>query len=216
MTFISVGAPILHKDKNLVKHNRIMLSLENSYSIESLLEFDHKVRKQLAQTPTYVCELKYDGVALSLLYKNNEFSKAASRGNGMVGEDLTQKVLKIIPALPKTVPNVTVKNHLQQEIKISDFEVRGEVVMTKSHFDAINESRTKNSLPVFKNSRNLVSGMMNLDLEKLKPSRDSSKSLLDSVHVQEDFYFFFFCFILFLCFLCFLCQNLIFSKKKKS
>jgi DNA ligase (NAD+) len=126
------------KSFNTVTHKFPMLSLSNSYSKEDILDFDHRVKKLIDQDFSYICELKYDGVAISLTYEDGLLVRAISRGDGQQGEDVTNNI-RTIPSIPlKLVGNYP------------DFiEVRGEVVFPNSAFEALNIQREKEGLPLF-------------------------------------------------------------------
>ncbi len=128
-----------------VQHKRMMLSLANAFNDEDLQDFDRKVREALGENEvTYVCELKIDGLGMSLVY-NKKLLYAATRGNGSEGEDVTSNILTI-----KSVPT-----HIDLE---GDFEIRGEVFMPKKSFDKLNEERKVLGEPLFANARNAAAG----------------------------------------------------------
>lgn len=130
-----------------VTHKEKMLSLENTYSIEDLSDFNLRVNKIIKEFPEYFVELKIDGISISLIYEKGNLSKAITRGNGSVGEDVTNNVLEI-SSIPKT---------LNEKI---DIEVRGEIVMPFSSFNKINEKRKKENEPLLANPRNAAAGTM--------------------------------------------------------
>ena len=128
-----------------VQHKRMMLSLANAFNDEDLQDFDRKVREALGENEvTYVCELKIDGLGMSLVY-NKKLLYAATRGDGSEGEDVTSNILTI-----KSVPT-----HIDLE---GDFEIRGEVFMPKKSFDKLNEERKVLGEPLFANARNAAAG----------------------------------------------------------
>jgi len=133
-------------------HEYPMLSLANSYSKEDLQEFDARIRKVLGDRPfTYTCELKYDGVSISLQYKNGKLTRALTRGNGIQGDNITNnaKTIKTIPLqLHGDFPN--------------ELEIRGEVVMPRAGFNALNEERIELGEQPFANPRNAASGSLKL------------------------------------------------------
>ncbi len=132
------GEPL--KEFTQVVHERPMLSLANTYSREDVLDFDRRVSELLdTTTHRYVAELKYDGVAISLHYRNGMLSLGATRGNGEVGDDITQNI--------RTISSIPLVARLA-DAGIADlphFEVRGEVYMLNDDFLALNEDR--NSRP---------------------------------------------------------------------
>lgn len=122
-----------------VNHKTPMLSLDNVFTLEEFAAFDQKIKKEITTPFTYVCEVKIDGLAISLTYDQN-LTIAATRGDGQVGENVTHNI-KTIRSLPTTVP-------------YADFEVRGEAFISKKQFSKINESVEKK----YANARNLASG----------------------------------------------------------
>lgn len=121
-----------------VQHSARMYSLDNAFSYEDLVEFDNKIKKEVANV-TYVCELKIDGLAINIEYGENNFI-AITRGDGVTGEDVTHNV-ETIKTLPKNIKNM---------------QVRGEIFISKEEFNKINNSGEKK----FANPRNLASGTM--------------------------------------------------------
>ena len=128
-----------------ITHQLPMLSLSNVFTEADILNFDQRIRKENVVNPKYVCELKIDGLSVSLKYEHGELLYAATRGDGVVGEDITDNV--------KTIKTIPLK--LKQDI---DIEVRGEIYISKKTLQKINEKRLKEGLPLFKNARNLASG----------------------------------------------------------
>ncbi|MFC2347380.1 MAG: NAD-dependent DNA ligase LigA [Bacteroides sp.] len=127
-----------------VQHTIPMLSLDNTYSYEEVREFDKRVRDLLAQEVGYVCELKYDGMAIALRYEKGQLVYAATRGNGVEGDNVTNNILQIA-GIPHHIPNIDF-----------DFEVRGEVYMLNSYFEEqAQDPENKNKL---KTPRNATSG----------------------------------------------------------
>ena len=127
-----------------VEHKRTMLSLGNAFNLEDLHAFDERVR-EVVPIARYVVELKIDGLAMSLIYRDGRFVQALTRGDGVVGEDVTHNV-KTIPSIPMHIP-------LQGEV-----EVRGEVYMPNASFQMLNEEREKNGEELFANPRNAAAG----------------------------------------------------------
>lgn len=138
-----VGGEVVSNLKK-VKHDIPMLSLSDVFSEEEVIEFDKRVRSTVFN-PKYVCELKIDGLSVSLLYKNGKFIRASTRGDGYFGEDITRNVKMI-----KNVPLI-----LNKDI---DIEVRGEIYMSKNAFARCNFDRKKNHEEPFMNPRNAASG----------------------------------------------------------
>lgn len=127
-----VGGTIT-KEFNSVKHKYPMLSLGNTYSEQDLRDFDERIQKVIEGKYEYVCELKFDGVAIGLIYKNGKFIQAVTRGDGVQGDDVTSNV-KTIRSIPL---NLKGKNFP------SEFEIRGEIFMPRSSFDKINNEIEK-------------------------------------------------------------------------
>ncbi|MFV0424618.1 MAG: NAD-dependent DNA ligase LigA [Bacilli bacterium] len=127
-----------------VVHQTPMLSLDNAFDTDDLRRFDASIKKEFSKF-SYVCELKIDGLAMSFIYQNKKFSRAITRGNGEVGEDVTHNIL-------------TVDSILKEVDVDGDFEVRGEVFISKAEFEKINEVQKSNGGKVFANPRNLAAG----------------------------------------------------------
>jgi DNA ligase (NAD+) len=169
-----VGGEIT-KTFNQVKHKYPMLSLGNTYSEEELREFDERVRKSIGNDFEYVCELKFDGLAISITYENGKLVRAVTRGDGVQGDDVTANVKTI-----KTIPH---------QLPYGDypalFEIRGEIFMHRKTFERLNnnykqeleakgfdEDEIKERL--YKNPRNFASGTL-----KLQDSAEVAKRPLD-------------------------------------
>lgn len=127
-----------------VQHKIPMMSLSDVFSESELIDFDERIKKE-GITPRYMCELKIDGLSVSLLYEKGKLIRAATRGDGTIGEDITHNV--------KTIKTVPLK--LKKEI---DIEVRGEIFMNKKTLEEINEKRKKNNEPLLQNCRNAAAG----------------------------------------------------------
>ncbi|PXA03915.1 DNA ligase (NAD(+)) LigA [Coraliomargarita sinensis] len=133
------------------RHRMPMLSLDNTYSSEELIEFGKRLEKRFpGQTLKYLVEPKIDGVAVSLTYENGKFIRAVSRGNGTEGDDITQNV-KHIDGLPETISDAP-------EI----LEVRGEIYMRHGEFERINAARESAGESLYANPRNLAAGTIKL------------------------------------------------------
>lgn len=148
-----VGGTIT-KEFASVKHKYPMLSLANSYSTEDLMEFDRRVREGLGVTGDdnaidYVCELKFDGLSISLTYENGILTQAVTRGDGEKGDDVTTNAKTI-----KSIP-LKLKGHYP-----SVFEIRGEIFMPRPVFDEINKEREEIGEAPLANPRNAASGTM--------------------------------------------------------
>ncbi len=127
-----------------IEHKRSMLSLANAYNFEDLKAFDERVRKEVHDV-TYVVELKIDGLAMALHYNEGRFVQAVTRGDGSVGEDVSDNVRQI-RSIPMQIPY------------LGELEVRGEVFMPKQSFAQINEQREKEGEELFANPRNAAAG----------------------------------------------------------
>jgi DNA ligase (NAD+) len=138
-----VGGVVLDSFKK-VTHQVPMMSLSNVFNQEELRAFDDRIKK-VTQDYAYLSELKIDGLAVSILYENGKFVRAATRGNGLIGEDISENV-KTIKSLPL---------RLNQEI---DIEVRGEIFMPHKSFNQLNNERLEQNLPLFANPRNAAAG----------------------------------------------------------
>jgi len=154
-----VGGDITKKFAS-VKHRFPMLSLANTYSREEIVEWETRIKKS-TQTPIeYVCELKYDGVAIGISYKNGMLDKAVTRGDGTAGEDVTTNVKTI-----RTIPL-----HLKGDFP-TDFEIRGEIYYPLEKFQKVNEERRTSGEQEYANPRNLASGTLKLQDSKVVAER---------------------------------------------
>ncbi|MDI9550582.1 MAG: NAD-dependent DNA ligase LigA [Bacteroidales bacterium] len=134
-------------------HRYPMLSLGNTYNIGEIEDFVNRAEKELGEVPfSYSCELKFDGTAISLTYRDGKLFRALTRGDGVVGDDVTANVRRI-----ENVP---------ESLKGSgwplDFEIRGEILMPYASFDRLNKEREENEEPPFANPRNAASGSLKL------------------------------------------------------
>ena len=128
-----------------IKHEIPLLSLSNVFTEADIIAFDNRIRKENITNPRYVCELKIDGLSVSLKYVKGKLLYAATRGNGIIGENITENA-KTIKSIPKTLTRPI------------DIEVRGEIYVSKATLKKLNEERIKEGLEPFKNARNLASG----------------------------------------------------------
>ena len=156
---VRVGSVVVDSFKKVI-HEIPMMSLDDIFSEEEVIDFDDKVKKVIPN-PTYVCELKIDGLSVSLLYKNGKLIRGATRGDGTTGEDITHNV-KTIKSVPLSLP------------KDIDIEVRGEIYMPKSSFEKINEERKLNGEKLFANPRNAAAGSVRQLDSKIAASRNLS------------------------------------------
>lgn len=153
-----VGGEALEGFKK-VEHEIPMLSLGNAFNESDLRDFDRRVRQAIGET-SYVCELKIDGLAVSLRYENGQFVQGSTRGDGTVGEDITTNL--------RTVRSIPLQ--LNEEVTI---EVRGEVFMPKKSFIKLNQEREENGEDLFANPRNAAAG----SLRQLDPKVAASRNL---------------------------------------
>lgn len=154
-----VGGAVLEGFQK-VTHQTAMLSLSNAFNEAGLRDFDRKIEQAIGSNYSYVCELKIDGLAISLRYENGVFVQGATRGDGSVGEDITAN-LKTIKAIPL---------RLKEPVTI---EVRGEAYMPKKSFEQLNARRTENGEELFANPRNAAAG----SLRQLDPKIAASRNL---------------------------------------
>jgi len=143
-----------------VNHTNPMLSLSNAFNEDDLRDFDKRIVGIIDETPSYVCELKIDGLAVSLLYEEGRLVRGATRGDGTTGEDITSNI-KTIRSIPlRLKDNVTL-------------EARGEAYMPKASFEKLNEERAERSEELFANPRNAAAG----SLRQLDPKMAASRNL---------------------------------------
>ena len=155
-----VGGDITNKFPK-VQHASPMLSLGNTYSVEELKEFYDRVVKLADREIEFVCELKYDGVAISIHYENGQFIKAVTRGDGTVGEDISANV--------KTIRSIPLSLNADCPDK---FEIRGEIFFPLEKFDKLNRHREEIGEPLFANPRNTASGTLKMQDSKVVADRE--------------------------------------------
>ncbi|MHB9027237.1 MAG: NAD-dependent DNA ligase LigA [Candidatus Latescibacterota bacterium] len=137
----------LARDFRKREHREPMLSIGNTYSEEEVFEFDRRMHRELhGERIEYSCEPKIDGVALELVYENGGLAAGVTRGDGFVGDDVTEN-LRFIPSIPKRIEGLS-----------GEFVVRGEVYFERAEFEKINEARREAGLKTFANPRNLAAG----------------------------------------------------------
>ena len=157
-----VGSDLAQSGFEQVEHRYPMLSLSNSYNIEEVKDFISRIKKTIEEDVEFVCELKFDGVSISLTYENGLFVKAVTRGDGTQGDDVTTNI-KTIRSIP-----------LRLKGDYPDFfEMRGEVIMPHSSFNSINTEREDLGLQPFANPRNAAAGSM----RQLDPKVAASRKL---------------------------------------
>lgn len=155
-----VGGEVLDGFRK-IEHQRMMLSLGNAFNEDDLIDFDRKVHEDVLNVE-YVCELKIDGLAVSLVYEDGKLVYAATRGDGVIGEDITHNV-KTIKSIPLTIDY------------LDDLEVRGEIYMPKKSFEQLNNQRSEDGLELFANPRNAAAGSV-----RQLDSRIAAKRKLDA------------------------------------
>ncbi|WP_129716504.1 NAD-dependent DNA ligase LigA [Pedobacter sp. SYP-B3415] len=158
-----VGGDIT-KNFQTVKHRYPMLSLGNTYNEQDLRDFDERVRKAIGNDFQYVCELKFDGLSISLTYENGKLLRAVTRGDGSQGDDVTTNV--------KTIHRVP--HHVKGSDIPGVFEIRGEIFMHRAAFDRLNREREALGEVPYANPRNFASGTV-----KLQDSKEVARRPLD-------------------------------------
>lgn len=155
-----------------VTHKNPMLSLSNAYSAEDLRDFDRRVKEMADGDVEYVVEFKIDGLSVGITYENGEFKSAATRGNGVIGEDISKNAMTI-----KSAP-----------LKIDDKReiiVRGEVYISKENFEKVNEYQEEHDLQVFANPRNLAAGSLRQLDSKLTAKRPLDIFVFNLENINE-------------------------------
>ena len=143
-----VGGDVTKKFEQVV-HKYKMLSLSNSYSKEDIIDFETRIKKLTNDDIEYVCELKYDGVAIGIQYIDGKFHQAVTRGDGTKGENVSTNV--------KTIKSIPLK--LRGDYP-QDFEIRGEIFFPLKNFERLNKQREENGEPIYANPRNTASGTL--------------------------------------------------------
>ena len=173
-----VGDRVLDEFEKIT-HKIPMLSLSNTFSTEDLIDFDARVSKLVSgENVEYICELKIDGLAISINYDNGKLVSAATRGDGTVGEDVTENI-KTIFSIPKVLKDK------------KSFEVRGEVYLPKKSFNILNKEREENNEVLFANPRNAAAGSLRQLDSKITAKRRLSAFIYsivgdDSIGSQES------------------------------
>ena len=173
-----VGDRVLDEFEKIT-HKVPMLSLSNTFSTEDLKEFDARVSKLVPrENIEYICELKIDGLAISINYENGKLVSAATRGDGTIGEDVTENIKTIF-----SIPKVLKDNR--------SFEVRGEVYLPKKSFNILNKEREANNEVLFANPRNAAAGSLRQLDSKITAKRRLSAFIYsivgdDSIVSQEN------------------------------
>lgn len=163
-----VGGQIT-KNFETITHKNRMYSLDNSYSKEDLLDWEKRIQKNLGTDEIeYTCELKYDGASINLTYENGAFVRAVTRGDGVQGDEVTTNI-RTIKSIPLAI----------KEDFVSNFEMRGEIILPLNGFSKMNEERIANGEEPYKNPRNTASGSL-----KLQDSAEVAKRPLDCLLYQ--------------------------------
>lgn len=159
---LRVGGEVT-KNFNTIVHNHRMYSLDNSYSLEDLQDWETRVKKMIDGDVSYTCELKYDGASISLTYENGKLLRAVTRGDGFQGDEVTANI--------KTIKSVPLQLKGDYPAK---FDIRGEIVLPFDGFIKMNEERVANDEEPYKNPRNTASGSL-----KLQDSAEVAKRPLE-------------------------------------
>ena len=148
-----VGAPP-RAGLQTVRHSRPMLSLDNAFSFDALGDFDRRVREGVGRTAIeYIAEHKFDGLSISLVYEDGSLMRGVTRGDGTMGEDVTPNVRTI-----RSIP-LRINDEVLKKAKVpGSFEVRGEIIMTRKAFEAMNRAQEQSGGKVFANARNAAAG----------------------------------------------------------
>ena len=149
-----VGSDLSGKSSEFeqVAHRYPMLSLSNTYVLEDLYEFDRRIRRTAGAGPNYSCELKFDGTAICLTYRDGRLLRALTRGDGTKGDDVTRNAVHI-PAIPRILSGSGYP---------AEFEIRGEIYMPFAAFERLNAERTESGAEPFANPRNAAAGSLKL------------------------------------------------------
>jgi len=173
---LKVGGDIT-KNFVTVKHRWPMLSLGNTYNEQDLRDFDERIKKAIGDNFEYVCELKFDGLSISLSYQDNQLLRAVTRGDGTKGDEVTSNV--------KTISNIP--HHLKKADTPPLFEIRGEIFMHRAAFERLNREREELGDIPYANPRNFASGTI-----KMQDPKEVSKRPLDaffySLNTEKEYF----------------------------
>src|SRR3989344_4474270 len=162
-----------------VTHRVRMLSLEDVFSNEEFSEWFERIKKlQPDEKFSFYVEPKFDGLAISLLYEDGVLTRAATRGDGTVGEDITHNI--------RTIESVPLRMRPEGKFSKGPVEIRGEAIITKKNFDAINREQKKKGEPTYANSRNLAAGSLRQLDPKITAARKLDFFAYDIVGAFED------------------------------
>ncbi|MGB5983280.1 MAG: NAD-dependent DNA ligase LigA [Nonlabens sp.] len=165
---VRVGGEVT-KNFKTTKHEYRMYSLDNSYSLDDLRDWEKRIKKIVDGPITYVCELKYDGASISLRYENGAFVRAVTRGDGTQGDEVTTNV-RTINSVPLQLKGSSIPER---------FEIRGEIILPWEGFHKMNLQREKEGLDLYRNPRNTASGSL-----KLQDSAEVAKRPLECLLYQ--------------------------------
>ncbi len=171
-----VGSDIANSFRQ-VSHRFPMLSLANTYSLDEIAEFHKRVVKEVGEEVEYVCELKFDGTAISLTYENGELARAVTRGDGAVGDDVTANV-RTIRSVPLRLRGTDWPDY---------FEIRGEIFLPHASFKKLNEEREEIGEPPFANPRNAAAGTLKQQNSSVVAQRGLDSFLYDIQGEQLPF-----------------------------
>jgi len=160
-----VGGDITKEFQQIV-HKYPMLSLGNTYSEKDIRDFEDRIHKIIGDDVEYVCELKFDGVAIGLTYKNGKLIQALTRGDGVIGDEVTTNV--------KTIRSIPLRLHGTGYPE--EFEIRGEIIMPHESFNKLNAQRIEDGEEPFANPRNAASGSL-----KMQDSSEVAQRHLDCI-----------------------------------
>ncbi len=155
-----IGSDI-NKEFEQVRHTYPMYSLSNSYSKEELADFETRIKKSIHGSIEYICELKYDGVAISITYRSGELLQAITRGDGEQGDNVTENI--------KTIRSIPLK--LQGDDYPAEFVIRGEILLPHDGFRKLNEDKEKKGEQPFANPRNAAAGTLKLQKSSIVAKR---------------------------------------------
>jgi len=152
-----VGAP-LREGIQTVRHSRPMLSLDNAFTFDALRDFDRRVREGIGRDAIeYIAEHKFDGLSIALIYEDGVLMRGVTRGDGTTGEDVTPNVRTI-----RSIPLRIEKDVLKKAKVAGSFEVRGEIIMTRKAFEALNHNQEETGGKIFANARNAAAGAVRM------------------------------------------------------
>ena len=172
----------LTKEFKPVEHKIPMLSLSNTYSEEELFDFDRRVKDGLAENEKveYLVELKIDGASVNINYVNGILKTAATRGDGTIGEEITNNVRTI-----KSIP-LKIKKDKSIPYRLNDFEVRGEIFMNIKDFENLNKEREKSGEKTFANPRNSTAGTLKLQDPKIVARRPLNSFMYSLISPDDE------------------------------